>query len=331
MSDKPLAGLGEKLRGQRETRGLSLQDIADKTKIPLSILQALEIGDDSHFPAPVFVKGFLRSYAIEIGLKPEDLIGDYNLIFPVQDTPVAVPVTARKGLEDRSWLWLTIPAFILLLGAGTLAYVYWPALVSTTPPAATSLPANQETELGESQSTVPATSPDLAEPAGPVDASSAAPAPMETISPQPEGSVTASADSTAGQSITVQPPAVAMDENRPGSPGQHGETGQPAVGADELQTASVSGAGEDASLGQKHELIMKFSDDVWVQIAVDDKEVQHGLFKSGTSRTWHADKGFSLRIGNAGGVTVTFDGREMGTVGGDGKVVALVLPEKTNP
>ena len=87
MSDKPFEALGEKLRSQRETKGLSLKAIADKTRIPPSVLQALESGDNSQLPAHVFVKGFLRSYSIEIGLNPEEIVGEYNYINPNQEKP----------------------------------------------------------------------------------------------------------------------------------------------------------------------------------------------------------------------------------------------------
>ena len=319
MSDKPLKELGEKIQSQRESMGLSLKDIADKTKISLSALQALESGDDSHLPAPVFVKGFLRSYALEIGLKPEDLISEYNFQNPETDKPVAVPVTARKNLEDRSWLWLVIPVFILLLVAGTFAYLYLPGYLNSTGQTETSLPSAQETITGTETQTAPELSGTiLQEPStDKVETVAGGPTTTETIAPPSTASVPVMEEST---------PA-------PSSPLEESTTvaGQGTDSTSDLPGSSVSAVTDVESPGQGHELTMNFSADTWVQIAVDDKELQHGLFKPGMSKTWHADKSFSLRIGNAGGVNLIFDGKRLGSLGGDGQVVALELPEKTKP
>lgn len=73
--------LGEFLRGERQARGISLQQIAADTRISMKMLQAIEEGDGAQLPAPVVIKGFLRAYAQRIGLDPEEVIIEYqNLI-----------------------------------------------------------------------------------------------------------------------------------------------------------------------------------------------------------------------------------------------------------
>ena len=52
-----------------------------------------------------------------------------------------------------------------------------------------------------------------------------------------------------------------------------------------------------------------------------------GLFQAGTSKTYSAKK-FELRLGNAGGVRVMFDGEELGPIGRPGQAVDLVLPKE---
>ena len=221
--------------------------------------------------------------------------------------------------------------FILLLVAGTLVYFYlpsWQALV-TTPRTATSLPADQEGKPGEPQAMPPEVGPSLQKPADKVEAGTAEQTPTETVSPAPTESAIMSGEPTTEMASTQQPDR--PDEGgRPDSPGQPGEP-EPAGALTSAATASTSTAGDVASPAQGHDLTLNFRDDVWIQIVVDDNAVQHGLFKSGMSKTWHADKGFFLRIGNAGGVSVFFDGKDMGFLGGEGKVVALDLPEKSSP
>ncbi len=68
---------GEKLRKQREQRGLELDAISNTTKISTRMLRALE---DEHFdqlPGGVFNKGFVRAYARQIGLDEEEAVADY--------------------------------------------------------------------------------------------------------------------------------------------------------------------------------------------------------------------------------------------------------------
>jgi cytoskeletal protein RodZ len=66
-----MATLGEELRREREQRSITLKDIAEKTKINLRHLEALESGSYEHLLEPFFIKGILRTYAKVLGL-PED-------------------------------------------------------------------------------------------------------------------------------------------------------------------------------------------------------------------------------------------------------------------
>lgn len=69
---------GERLKRQREQAHVSLQDIAAKTKIPASILAALEEARYADVPhARVYVRGFIRCYAQEVGLDPDEVARDY--------------------------------------------------------------------------------------------------------------------------------------------------------------------------------------------------------------------------------------------------------------
>ncbi len=72
-----MGAFGEKLRKQREQRGIALDAISNTTKISTRMLRALE---DEHFdqlPGGVFNKGFVRAYARQVGLDEEEAIADY--------------------------------------------------------------------------------------------------------------------------------------------------------------------------------------------------------------------------------------------------------------
>ena len=69
--------LGDWLRRQREVREIGIRDIADRTKISLRYLEAMEADRFDLLPAPVFAKGFLREYARYVGLSPDDVVNHY--------------------------------------------------------------------------------------------------------------------------------------------------------------------------------------------------------------------------------------------------------------
>ncbi len=60
--------VGEQLRAARESKTLSLEDIATSTRIPRRHLESLESGDWSRLPAPTYSVGFAKSYAGAVGL-----------------------------------------------------------------------------------------------------------------------------------------------------------------------------------------------------------------------------------------------------------------------
>ncbi len=69
--------LGARLRRRREEQGIDLIAIAAQTKIKLSLLEALERDDVSHWPSGIFRRAYIRTYAHAIGLNPDDVVRDF--------------------------------------------------------------------------------------------------------------------------------------------------------------------------------------------------------------------------------------------------------------
>lgn len=70
--------LGERMKKLRNERRLTLQDISKSTKIQMKYLESIEDGVYSSLPADVYVRGFLRSYAIFMGLNEQNLIKQFE-------------------------------------------------------------------------------------------------------------------------------------------------------------------------------------------------------------------------------------------------------------
>jgi len=71
---------GALLKEVRESKGVELAAIAERTKISRGYLRAIEAEDQHHLPAPTYLKSYLKQYAAEIGLDPERVSNHYPLL-----------------------------------------------------------------------------------------------------------------------------------------------------------------------------------------------------------------------------------------------------------
>ena len=76
-SRDPAANVGARLREAREARNMELRDIASTTKISIGALEALEQNDFDPLPGGIFTRAFVRAYASEVGLDPEQTTRDF--------------------------------------------------------------------------------------------------------------------------------------------------------------------------------------------------------------------------------------------------------------
>jgi transcriptional regulator with XRE-family HTH domain len=78
---------GDWLRRERERRAITVRAIADRTKISYALLEALERGDVSRWPAGIYRRAFVRSYAESIGLDAELVLANFERLFPDPEAP----------------------------------------------------------------------------------------------------------------------------------------------------------------------------------------------------------------------------------------------------
>jgi transcriptional regulator with XRE-family HTH domain len=87
--------VGATLQSAREGRGLSLDELANRTKINVRLLRALESNNLEALPNGIFMRGYLRAYAREVGLDPDALVESYVAQFE----PVGA---AAKSSQQRA-------------------------------------------------------------------------------------------------------------------------------------------------------------------------------------------------------------------------------------
>ena len=73
--------LGERLKRQRERRGVTLQQIAQSSKVPAALFAGLEAGDCSRWPAGLYARAYMRTYADAIGLNADETVEEFVAAF----------------------------------------------------------------------------------------------------------------------------------------------------------------------------------------------------------------------------------------------------------
>lgn len=91
--------LGETLRKARIEKNITFEDAERVTRIPRKYLEALELENFGILPAPVYARGFLRSYASYLGLEPKELLP----FFPVGHVEEPVLEDLPEVSEPRTW------------------------------------------------------------------------------------------------------------------------------------------------------------------------------------------------------------------------------------
>lgn len=120
MAEQAKPDFGIKMKRLREERGVSLRQIADVTRISVSVLEALERSDISRLPGGIYSRALVRSYALEVGLDPEETIRDFLSQFPHDSVTAGSPHapdlghTPRTRRAGRS---VAIVAIVVVIGA----------------------------------------------------------------------------------------------------------------------------------------------------------------------------------------------------------------------
>lgn len=166
-----MAGEGQMLQAAREAKQWSFTDTEEITKISVRYIQGLEEENYDVLPGATYAKGYLRTYAKQLGIDPDEIIALYNASAMPEPIPVLVPTSLVKGrpLWFRPVLIASMAVLALVLvvvivvnqsGAGTVEESYSPA----------ALPSGQQ-----------------AEPVTPAPSDPAVPDPAAVVAPTQDG------------------------------------------------------------------------------------------------------------------------------------------------
>lgn len=121
--------VGQRLRAQREQRGITLADVAALTKMSKAALLAIERDDIQHLPGGIFARAFVRSYAKALGLDPEVTCREFMAQFPSTDLePVAdQPGPSRRTIPPGARAFVHFGLASLPLGVAVVWFALSPA------------------------------------------------------------------------------------------------------------------------------------------------------------------------------------------------------------
>lgn len=109
-----MESVGSYLRHEREVRDVSLEEIAQTTRVPLRTLHLIEQDRFDQLPGTVFVRGFLRSYASSVGLPADDVLARYGEHEAPSEARPA-PITAITPPERGRRFGIAIALVVVLI------------------------------------------------------------------------------------------------------------------------------------------------------------------------------------------------------------------------
>lgn len=111
--------VGQFLRRHRSAKRMSVEEISRATRVPMSSVERIEADRFDELPGEVFVRGFLKSYAVAVGIEPEEVLARYTAsrrVAWVTPLPISSPTRPARGRRYGVAI-----AFVLLLILFTLA------------------------------------------------------------------------------------------------------------------------------------------------------------------------------------------------------------------
>ena len=132
--------VGARLRAAREAKQISLREIAATTKISVSALEALEENNVAQLPGGIFTRAFVRSYATEVGLDPEEVVRDFVAQVPAEGIDEEEKYDSQSREHDlfqsQQRMAATVLKLVAISAAVLLLYLGWTVTTGTDAPEA---------------------------------------------------------------------------------------------------------------------------------------------------------------------------------------------------
>lgn len=290
-----MTSIGETLRAERKKRNLELDQISRELKISSRFLDAIETEQFGKLPGGVFAKSFVRQYARLLGLDEEELAAQMQRVLE----PPAVPEHTGTKVSESDF---HVPKMEEWESVGENHFRWSGSLSAAAIFVVALLICSGVYTWMQRQHTVEPANTGTAQP----DTAQTATKPAEAPSPQPVSPVAAP---PATQTATAPPSENPADRPAPEPPIPQAPAPRVAQG--------------DPNAAVRVEVTA--AEPVWVMARADGKVLFSGTIEANQSRTVEATESVLLRLGNAGGVNITLNGKPIGQVGPKGQVRTIQL------
>jgi cytoskeleton protein RodZ len=240
---EPVATIGQRLKAERERRGLSSQKAADELHLDGWVVDALEADDYERIGPSVYAKGHLKRYAALLGLSPSDIVAGYESRAQAPKPAASHPSNVRlrtdtPAVSNLPWPQIVGSIAAVLLVLGVLWWKPW-----------------HERGAGRDSGQPLAANPSAASSGNATDSAGAAANRAAASSAAPPTSPSSSAPSSAAR-LTPPPAAAGSAAATPGTPSSPSPSPSPSASSE---------ADAMAGLGRAR-LRLSFSADSWVDV-----------------------------------------------------------------
>jgi len=288
-----MATFGERIKREREMRGVSLEEIAESTKIGKRNLEALETEDFDKLPGGIFNKGFVRAYAKYLGLDEDQAVTDFLAAENAASTGIRLAVDPVPAVESAT--------------NGDAAAKKSRKERSKELEA---IAARREAEKKKNPPLNPSETGNKIWVAFAIICLIAALGGWWKYSHAEHAAPPVARTAPVAAPVVVPPPVVSSPST-------------PAVVAPENAVPDSTIADD----GLVH-LKVHATQDSWIQVTVDGKAVQDGTLDAATEKTF-SGKEVVFKTGNAGGVELSYNGKTQAPFGKDKQVKEIkIKPEK---
>jgi cytoskeletal protein RodZ len=295
-----LGALGQKLKAEREKRKIALEEIAVATKIGTRMLHALEEEKFELLPGGIFNKNFVRIYAHYLGLDEQQAVADYMAAAgpapePAPEGQELRAIAERKEKEQHrpksaGVPWGMVTVLLLVIAFGISVWGFY----SRDRAAAVH-------QLGNDRST----------------RSAAVLVGVDSVS---EAATLQTATFTSDEVPTPVNVASVEGNSRPRSPAERGAV------AENIKAEASPSSTESASVaGGSFSVSVTARDNSWLTLTADGNVLHHGMFSAPNQKTLEAQKEIVVKAGNIGALEISFNGKKLPQLGGDGEVKVLTF------
>lgn len=281
VAHEALPGPGQRLLAAREAQGRSFDDVVHELRLDPRVVAAIEADNLEGLGAPVFVKGYLRSYARLLGLPEQDIVAAWQ---PVEQDPEEFRTLSmqREVKTGASLSMFLLWALLALLALGALLY-----LLSGNGDDIVQDEATSEIS-GQTDPVAPMLREDFVIEEIPVAEIAA-----------DSGAIGVAEEGDVGDSADAREQAAGVAE--PSAPDTVSVAAAAVEGTEPAQEAAPAG---------ETELLVSFTAECWIELSAGGRRLLYGLEKPGRERRFSAKPPFRFFVGDADAVSIKLDGRD---------------------